>query len=995
MWTLILVVVCALPCAAQTTAVVQGRVFDGTGAVVPGARASIHDVSTGFSSATLSGADGRYSITAIPAGTYTVTVEADGFAAVVIQRLVVDVGAALVRDFHLSVAGRREIVVVSAETPLVDRVTTTVGSVVTAPTINEIPLNGRHFLDLSLLVAGAVSPSQTGFSSRPARGLGTKAFNIAGNREEAAGYLINGVMTNNLTVGSLMFEPPIGSIQEFKIDTSTLDAEYGHVSGAITNVVTRSGTDVFRGDAFEFFRNDALDARNFFELTTDRPHEFSRHQYGGSFGGPIWRGRSFFFFNVDSYRQHQGVDLNAVVLSDAQRDGVRDPAIRSLLALIPRANYFDSTGTPRFVGSSPASVDASRWTIDLRYNAGQNDRLQLFYGGQWNAAVEPTTQGNNLPGFGTSAKPFYGVLTMNATHIFSASRVNEIRFGRSMLASATSPAVPLNPADYGIGNGVTTPIGLPQMIVAGSLNFGGPAIYPQGRTDDSYVFNDTFTYVRGAHTMKFGGEYRHFINRNFAQGTGQYNFPNIAAFQAGLANAFSITLGERRSVIDQPAMSLFAQDRVPLSATVTLELGLRYEWHVTPTERDNHFVVFDAQTASLERVGVDVGRVYRQNNRNVEPRAGIAWDFAGDGRTVLHAAYALAADQPSTTTVRDTAGNPPFATPVSATGAIPVADSLKTTMPAALAPTTTDPDFRNASLQSWNVNVQRQIARDAAITVGYLGSRGSHLRIARNLNQPIDGAAPYPFTSAASPILPSTALGNITQIESSGFSDYNGVWASMTKRLSGGLQFDASYTLSKSLDTNSLNSNGFALQNGYDIADNYGPSDFDARHRFVLSAVYVLPFTGSAWTRDWQLSTVVQAQSGNPFNIVTSNSSLNGVANTTRPDVTGPIAVIGSVDQWFDTSVFTTANHFGNLGRNAVVGPSFVNTDVSVAKNLRIGRAGWQFRVDAFDVFNHPNFGAPGAVVGTPSFGKIMSTRLPTGEAGSSRQIQLAVKVSL
>jgi hypothetical protein len=442
-------------------------------------------------------------------------------------------------------------------------------------------------------------------------------------------------------------------------------------------------------------------------------------------------------------------------------------------------------------------------------------------------------------------------------------------------------------------------------------------------------------------------------------------------------------------------MSLFAQDRVPLSATVTLELGVRYEWHVTPTERDNHFVVFDAQTASLERVGVDVGRVYRQNNRNVEPRAGIAWDLAGDGRTVLHAAYALAADQPSTTTVRDTAGNPPFATPVSATGAIPVADSLKTTMPAALAPTTTDPDFRNASLQSWNVNVQRQIARDAAITVGYLGSRGSHLRIARNLNQPIDGAAPYPFTSAASPILPSTALGNIMQIESSGFSDYNGVWASMTKRLSGGLQFDASYTLSKSLDTNSLNSNGFALQNGYDIADNYGPSDFDARHRFVLSAVYVLPFTGSAWTRDWQLSTVVQAQSGNPFNIVTSNSSLNGVANTTRPDVTGPIAVIGSVDQWFDTSVFTAANHFGNLGRNAVVGPSFVNTDVSVAKNLRFGRAGWQFRVDAFDVFNHPNFGAPGAVVGTPSFGKIMSTRLPTGEAGSSRQIQLAVKVSL
>jgi len=993
-WSIILLIAAAAPCLAQTTAVIQGRVFDASGAVVPGAKATLHDTSTDFRATALSALDGRYTLVAIPAGTYTLDVEAPGFATAVMERLIVEVGATLVIDFRLVIAEQQETVLVSAEPPLIDSATTTVGNVVTAKTINEIPLNGRHFTDLSLLAAGAVAPSQAGFSSRPTRGFGAKAINIAGNREESVGFIVNGVMTNNLTFGSLMFEPPVVSIQEFKVDVSALDAEYGHVSGAITNIITRSGTDVFRGDAFEFFRDEALDARNFFEFNTDRPHDFNRNQYGGSFGGPIRRGRTFFLTTFEGFRQRQGVDLNSLVLSDAQRDAVVDPVVRSLLPLIPRANYVDATGTPRFVGSAPALVDSNRWTLDLRHTLSAQDRVQLFYGGQWTQNQEPTTQGNSIPGFGTTGHPYYSVLTANETHTFGATRVNEARFGQSVLVGGTQPGALLNPADYGIGNGVSTPIGIPQMIVAGGLNFGGPAIYPQGRTDTSYVVNDTLTFINGRHSMKAGGEYRHFINKNFAQGTGQFNFPSVAAFQAGRANAFNITLGERYSVIDQPAMSLFFQDRVPLGR-VTLEYGLRYEWHVTPTERDDHMVVFDAATASLLRVGVGVDSIYAQNNANFEPRAGLSWDVTGRGRTVLRAAYAQAVDQPSTTAVRDTAGNPPFATPLTSTGVIPISNALSGTMPGGLAPATIDPHFRNASLQSWNVNMQQQLGRESAIAFGYMGSHGSDLRIARNLNQRVDGVAPFPAVSASSPILPNTPLGNITQIESTGYSNYNGAWATITRRLSSGLQLDASYTWSKSLDTNSLNSSGFALQNGYDIADNYGPSDFDARHRFVLSAVYALPFTGSAWTRGWELSTVVQAQSGNPFNIVTGNSSLNGVANTVRPDVTGPVTVIGSVDQWFDTSAFTAANHFGSLGRNAIVGPAFNNTDVSAVKNLRYRRAGLQLRLDVFDVFNHPNFGSPGAVVGSPTFGKILSTRLPTGEGGSSRQIQLAFKVSV
>jgi hypothetical protein len=250
--------------------------------------------------------------------------------------------------------------------------------------------------------------------------------------------------------------------------------------------------------------------------------------------------------------------------------------------------------------------------------------------------------------------------------------------------------------------------------------------------------------------------------------------------------------------------------------------------------------------------------------------------------------------------------------------------------------------------------------------------------------------------ASSSPILAGARLGNIIQVESSGFSSYQAAWVAFTKRLSSGLQFDSSYTWSKSFDTNSLNSSGFAVQDSYDIPNEYGLSDFDARHRFVFSGIYLLPFTGHVLTRGWQLATIVQSQTGNPVNIVTSNSSLNGVPNTVRPDVTtGPIRIVGSVDQWFDTSVFAAVNRFGNLGRNVVIGPAFHNTDLSLIKNTLLGgRRRLQFRVDVFDVFNHANFGPPGNIVDSPSFGKITRTRLPTGEAGSSRQIQLAARLS-
>ena len=367
------------PLHAQSTATLQGRVFDESGAVLRGATISVRNRSANFDRSAPTDGEGRYQVASIPAGTYEVSAAATGFRSEVIDQLYFEVGRTLVWDFRLVIGDRSETVIVKAEVPLVDRATSIVGHIVTAPTVQAIPLNGRHFIDLALLVPGSVAPSQTGFSTTPLRGTGALAFNTSGNREEAVGFLINGVTTNNLTFGSLMFQPPIASIQELKIDNSTFSAEYGHVSGAIVNIVTQSGTNQFRGEAFEYFRNDALDARNFFELTPE-PHPFERNQFGASLGGPLRREKMFFFTTYEGLRQRQGLDMNSLVLSDDQRAAATDPVVRRLIELIPRANFVDGDGTPRFVGFATAAVDSDRWTFDFRQNVGRNDRLHAFYG---------------------------------------------------------------------------------------------------------------------------------------------------------------------------------------------------------------------------------------------------------------------------------------------------------------------------------------------------------------------------------------------------------------------------------------------------------------------------------------------------------------------------------------------------------------------------------------------------------------------------------------
>jgi hypothetical protein len=1024
---------------AQSTATLQGTVTDESGAILTGAQVIVRGTAIGVERTTETDSSGNFQVAALPVGTYRVEVHAQGFQTTVINDLVLEVGKVMVQNFQLKVGGVAQEVSIVADAGLVETATSTVGQIINQKTVQEIPLNGRHFVDLGLLIPGSVTPPQNGFLTAPLRGQGSFAFNTAGNREDTVNFMVNGINLNDMVQNQITFQPSINTVQEFKVDNSTFSAEYGRSSGAIVNIATRSGTNQFHGEVFEFLRNEALDARNFFNAS--KP-PFKRNQFGVAVGGPVRKDNTFFFFSYEGLRQRQGLTLNGNTLTDAQRAQVTDPVIRKLLDVIPRPTsvFVDpKTGKAigQFQGSDTAPVNIDQWTGDVNHMIGKDDRLHAYYAFQRDLRGEPNLQGNTLPGFGDTRRSRRQIFTLNETHTFGARLVNEARFGFNRIHITFTPNALLNPAEFGIRNGIAEPIGLPQISITGfNFNIGGPAGFPQGRGDTTFVFSDTASYLRGGHSLKMGGEFRRFLNNNFNRNIGTFNFATPEAFIAGTGNAFTVTLGDVSSSIANGALGLFVQDNYKLRPNLTLEFGLRYDWFIAPSERYDRFVNFDEGAKSLRRVNSETDKLYRDNKSNLQPRLGFAWDPRGDGKTSVRGAYAILADQPVTNLVTGNSSNPPLATPLTFNGAIRLNNAVDVARAAGLSPAAVDPGFSNAYVQSWNLNVQREITPSLGVMVGYFGSKGTNLRISRNVNQFINGVRPVPALSTASAILPGAAVGNIAKIESVANSSYNALWVAANKRLSHGLQFNASYTWSKSLDYNSLNSQGVVVQDSYNIRGDRGLSDYDARHRFVINAIYELPFRGNRFAEGWQVSTITQLQSGNPVNILAGNpvaiagvpadpnfgalnvASLTGLA-TLRPDQVGEIKIIGSPTQWFNAAVCDPRDpkgcpagaafalpvsivngravfHFGNLGRNVVIGPGFANTDFSVLKNTKIAESlRLQFRAELFDIFNHANFGQPGRVaqVGSTSFGVITSTRFPTGDSGSSRQVQFAMKL--
>jgi Carboxypeptidase regulatory-like domain/TonB dependent receptor len=1022
----------------QSTAVLRGTVTDALGAAIPHAKVVAKNQVTGAEWNTESDNVGSYLVASLPVGPYQISIGATGFETAVVHNVTLNAASTVTQNVQLQIGQVSQEISIEVDTPVIDASTIAMGQVIDQKTTQEIPLNGRHFVDLSLLTPGTVTPPQNGFLTAPLRGQGSFAFVTAGQREDSVNYLVNGVNLNDMVQNQITFQPSINTVAEFKVDNSTYGAEYGRNSGAIVNIATRSGTNDFHGELFDFIRNNAMDARNFFNPTSVPQSPFIRNNFGAAIGGPIRRNRAHFFASYEGLRQRQGITINSLVLSPAQQAQAQastDPAVKALAALIPASNATEN-GLPFLVGSGNAPVNIDQGTADLDLELGHQDRLHGYVAIQEDLRQEPTLQGNTLPGWGDTRASRRQIGTVGEDHIFGPSLTNSVRLGYNRIHIVFTPNKLLNSANFSINSGVTSAIGLAQIdIQGGALDFGGPAVFPQGRGDTNAVLNDTLTWLKGRHNFSFGGEVRRFYNNNFALDPTIFRFSTIAAFLSDTVTSFSFA-GTPANRILSPAYDGFAQDSFKWSSNLTLQLGVRYSWYATPTEVANRFTVFNAATDSLVQVGTNgISQPFQTNNKNFQPRVGIVWAPFKNQKTIVRAGYAILTDEPVTGIVTPGLNsNPPFSAPLSA-ASTPTNQVMLTnafSKAGGLSPATIDPNFQNPYVQSYNFNLEEQLTPSTGLTLGYIGSKGTHLRIARNLNQLelVGGALVRPFSalSASSPIDPNMALGNITEITSGAGSSYNGLVVELNRRLSHGLQLISSYTYSKSIDENSLNSQGTILQNSLNLAMNRGLSDFDARHRFVVSGFYELPFRGNRLASGWEVGTIVQAQSGNPLNVTTSIANFTGTVPLVaggglRPDLLSPVTVTGNPAQWFSNSVVCAeatqtgitqplcsatpnaafglpvgltpaGDHFGNLGRNALTGPNFVNTDLSLVKNTKLTeRMSVQLRAEAFDVLNHPNFGNPNLNAQSSLFGRITTTRFPVGDFGSARQLQISMKL--
>ncbi|MBV9180189.1 MAG: TonB-dependent receptor [Acidobacteria bacterium] len=1033
----------------QTLASVQGQVVDQSGAVVVNANITVTNTATSMIQTTKTDDNGNYRVPALPVGTYDLEVQASGLEHQRAKSVVLEVGRTSVQNFQLKVAQAGETVTVITEAPVVESTTMTVGEVMDPQNVQLIPLNGRHFVDLGFLIPGSVTPPANGFLAQPIRGQGSLAFNTAGQREDAVNFLVNGINLADMANGQITFQPAIATLAEFKVDNSTYSAEEGRNSGAVVSIATRSGTNAFHGEGFDFVRNAMFDARNFFNKVGTRQSQFIRNDFGGDLGGPIIKNKLFFFGAYEGLRQRQGISLNTTVLSGAQRTAAlasSDPSIRQLVPLIPQAN--DPSGT-KFIGSASAPVKLDQWSGDISYYVNDSDRIHGYYSLQKDTRTEPTDAGagSTVPGYGDQRVAQRQLLTFSESHVFNPNLVNEARLGFNRIHIIFDSINKADPTQFGINDTRSGPVGLPEInIQSSNLDFGGVSGFPQGRGDLTTVLSDSLTYLHGKHGFTFGGEGRQ-VNDNgtFIHDIGFVQFANATDFINGKVSVFT-NGGDVTPHFIARALDAFAMDSFKITSYFTLELGLRYEWNGTPLEKDNRWSEFLPNDTLVQVGSHTLPLLYNQNNKNFEPRLGFSWDLFHNGKTILRSGYGWAADQPLPIT--NPAQNPPFVNALrfaSAGGTFSsFANLARDAGAAGAAVNTVDHNFKNAYVQSYNLNLQQEITPSTAIMVGYFGSKATHLRQQINLNQPFytsttTGAQLRPFLAigANSPLAPNTPLGtSLTDRVSNGNSNYNALWVTANRKLARGLEFTANYAWSKSLDYASQTSPvPLQPENSLNIRGDYGLSDFDVRHRFVFVPVYELPFKKNRLFDGWRVSGILSLQSGSPMTLTNGvlSTAFTGVS-TNRPDVIGPVTIVNQIItsgpnvgliQWLapnsvcDPSVAPCAPgmsyaipavfsatapgkkifHFGNMRRNSVPGPDFKNLDFSVTKTTRISeRLALELRAEAFDVINHPNFGFGNAtrnvVTGSgTSFGVLNSTRFPNGDSGSARQLQFAAKL--
>jgi outer membrane receptor protein involved in Fe transport len=985
---------------------IRGKVLDPGGSLIAGAKITVKNDATGLSRETQSGPDGGYVIAELPADSYTVTAESAGLSPVT-EEVIVNVGLDTTADFQLTrVEKKLEKLTVTASAPVVETSRDVLGEVVERNLVADLPLNGRDFGKLVALVPGAtVEPSgvaaiQSGFGQ----------FSINGNRDRSNNYELDGSDNNDPFFNNSAFNQtgiggapasilPIDGIQEFNLQ-SQFPAEYGRNSGSVINIVSKSGTNEFHGSAFEFFRNNVFDARNYFNRRPAPMTAFRNNQFGASLGGPIVKGKTFFFGAYEGQRERVGSDFTLLVptatqIATAQNialaNGVTpSSALTAILGFFPAPTGFNGqTGTVAGSGKDKNDVDSLLAKIDQQISPSESVSGRYAYASS--QQVFPlgglgTLAASRLPPFAQQSPTRVQLASGSLLSAVTPTKVNEVRFGYSRYrTSFTARDSKFDPSTLGIDFGTGKP-GLPEIDFGGIFdNLGATAFsIPRGRTSQSFQLLDNFTLAAGRHTIKFGGEYRRAVIDNFndnlerggivfAPNNGFCNTPGVcndpgtdilAAYYLG-HNSFTVAdSGNTQRTTSNNGLAFFLQDDFRARPDFTLNLGLRWEYF-GPISESHNILANLGRDGNLALVGTDgVNGAYNRDLNNFGPRIGFAWN--AHSSTVIRGGYGIYYDYiPQDLMIANFTNDAGLVTPpigpravqpltfnsTAFNGSQPGPVFTPVTPPFSFDIFFTPHNLVTPYAQNWNFNVEQELARNVGLQLGYVGSKGTKLVRLRDANQAFaDGTRPNPN------------YGFMDEFANLSSSTYHAFQGTLRVQGSHGVSGFAGYTWSKSLDDASdgidFNSSTVALpQDSNNLKAEHGPSNFDTRHRLTAAFTYRIPrLNGPERLADgWQVNTIFTAQSGRPIPIV-SSSDTSGFSFPTpsnshqKPNlVPGVNAINRNWESAPDTIGYLNplafaqpptptglAGSFGDLGRNAIFGPHFWDLDFALSKGTRI-----------------------------------------------------------
>ena len=1014
--------VLAAPASAQTTATLVAVVQDASYGRLPDVAVTLRHVATGAVRSAQTGPDGRIVVTGLPVGEYELRATRTGFRPLVRSGLVLTVGESASLVLTLQV-GAVEEVTVSGAAPPVNTRTGELSFLVDQQTIEQIPINGRNYTDLMSLQPGVTPFPNRDNGSVVAHGL---AMSVNGQDPRANVYLLDGTLTNDFT------NSPAGSaagtalgmetIREFRVESNAYSAEFGRNIGGQINVITKSGTNQPAGSLFEYLRNDVLDAANFFDV--DEKPAFTRHQFGGTIGGPIRANRLFYFVGYEALHEDLGRTIVTTVPDDNARQGILPSGPIAIHPdVLPYLLEFPQSNGPNQGGG------LARYTFPFPQELGQHfvqGRVDYVFpgGAQFftRYTLDDTEQRlpTDYPQFPRAFVSRNQFLTTEFRQVLSTRTLHTLRFGysrtrigQSVEANTSQPLAPFVP-------------GRPML---GAIDIGGlPRFGPQLSADvqldqDVYGVQYDATHSRGRHLLRAGVLMDHYRDREFNPtfSLGVFRFASLTAF---LQNTPALFIGltpegDINRAWDWTLFGAYVQDDFQIRPDVTLNAGLRVEGATVP--RDPR----DINMPDLLGQPIE-GPLFQNPGLAWSPRLGAAWNVRADGRTSVRGGYGL---YYKTNTQQDlivTVTNPPATPRVVIGGPTFPVPPFERGSQISVRPIQFDIEWPRVHM--WNVNLQQELWPGWTMTLGYAGARGRHLWRNADVNVPVpttldDGTVFYP----GAPIRPNPAFSAIELKSSNGDSWYRALIVDLRRRWRGGLQAQASYTWSTAEDTtqnatffsDSTTSLVSALPEF--IPDyNKGPADFHAEHNLVVSVIWEIPrragLTGvaDALLNGWQVAGIARVRSGNPLTVfLSTNRSRSGWSPSLGPG-TGPDrpswapgrgpdnVVTGDPDQWLDPTAFVLPPRgtFGDVGRNEITGPGVGTLDLAFTRRIpwtQLSPSGrLELRLEVFNALNRVNLGSPSLVVFSGSadieapfatFGQIRTT------ATSARQIQLGARI--